>query len=1075
MARARERLHKLDKVLADSAVADGGTEAVLEVLARAGSVASGGGSGGHETAGIEAAYAARYIRALEAYDAAGRTYSSAVAFLGLLETAGRGKPRRRRDADLSTAGYASPAPAPRHAPHHAAHIPPCSPSGAPRLNSFLDDVYGCVWESVDDDDGESTGSASELVVEVEALRDAAAASMDSLSLLLDEDIPRFLLSAPWASTALSPWLRAHDLFAAALLADSMEDHTLVTFFLEQHEAKLASMTSRAAEALSMPASGIHSSPILTKLLDLDSPESRARRAPVGFFVREQYSYLLYSSAHSGRMREAISAGEAYLTFNPESDEIRGNLELLATVDAEDPAFQSDVSPDRVDRLALRLLGSGTELPHDSLAANQAMLGECREATDKLHDKLADVRSGLSGCRELVDSLYERASAAARVAAGCSSPGTDASCPPFAEPQPAADEIASGLSFSRFYSEYSLARKPVVIRGGAANMTTVPWDYAHLQSACGRAMVTPKLYRAHMDTWASLSSLDSMSLGEFIEALRNGSLVEGYRAPGLPYVFDASLTYMCPAMLDEFVVPKYVANDFLQRIPYTIDVPYRSSWPSLFVGPAGSGSGLHIDSFGSSFWMGLISGRKKWILYPHDTPRSALHFSSRRGTFEASPLMYLDPTATPLMREAHAQAVVVVQEAGDLMFIPGGTPHQVVNLDDVVGISMNFVDGGNLETSLQVLKDEAACGYADSERLYHALSDAGLLTVVPREAADLPWAAFKTFPLPEAIAGGPYEIGVDGRAVAGGEWSAASLPWRAHAGEHAPRVLTIDNAVDEAEADALLAFASWPGRKQFVENDPSVAIQRTFVSRTEARVSLLHRLMHRAAQVLGLNDDEWAGGEWWIQDRAADNVLHFHADCAEGREETTLSMHPLVSTVLYLTDVGGPTVVYNASVAPSGGDYDPFRLEPASPSSGAVVWPRLGRMLAFDGRLIHGVAHDDPPSSAKRVTLLINFWRHRPNVLGPAPWTWLVESSEASELAAADGLRPGVPNETEVTSWDAFDECVVTSNDPLLAAEFLMTGGGTSGVLSMRLPSSRARAGAHGRARLVGDGLAWLEA
>jgi Flp pilus assembly protein TadG len=45
------------------------------------------------------------------------------------------------------------------------------------------------------------------------------------------------------------------------------------------------------------------------------------------------------------------------------------------------------------------------------------------------------------------------------------------------------------------------------------------------------------------------------------------------------------------------------------------LPFVDSWPSLFVGPSGSRSGLHIDAFGSNFWMALLQGAKNWTLFP----------------------------------------------------------------------------------------------------------------------------------------------------------------------------------------------------------------------------------------------------------------------------------------------------------------------------------------------------------------------------------------------------------------------------------------------------------------------------
>ena len=39
--------------------------------------------------------------------------------------------------------------------------------------------------------------------------------------------------------------------------------------------------------------------------------------------------------------------------------------------------------------------------------------------------------------------------------------------------------------------------------------------------------------------------------------------------------------------------------------------YRDSWPSLFIAPSGLRSELHVDAFGSNFWMAIFEGAKKY--------------------------------------------------------------------------------------------------------------------------------------------------------------------------------------------------------------------------------------------------------------------------------------------------------------------------------------------------------------------------------------------------------------------------------------------------------------------------------
>ena len=77
---------------------------------------------------------------------------------------------------------------------------------------------------------------------------------------------------------------------------------------------------------------------------------------------------------------------------------------------------------------------------------------------------------------------------------------------------------------------------------------------------------------------------------------------------LRYLFDWSLPLHCPELAGQLTIPGYFANDFLQRTPP--GTLYKDSWPSLFVSPAGITSELHVDAFGSNFWMALFQGKKR---------------------------------------------------------------------------------------------------------------------------------------------------------------------------------------------------------------------------------------------------------------------------------------------------------------------------------------------------------------------------------------------------------------------------------------------------------------------------------
>eukprot|EP00729_Bicosta_minor_P008824 gene8824-18744_t len=53
------------------------------------------------------------------------------------------------------------------------------------------------------------------------------------------------------------------------------------------------------------------------------------------------------------------------------------------------------------------------------------------------------------------------------------------------------------------------------------------------------------------------------------------------------------------------------------------------------------------------------------------------------------------------------------EAGELLFVPHGCPHRVVNLEQSLAVSGNFVDESNLEAAVQALK---IAGLEDTDAL-----------------------------------------------------------------------------------------------------------------------------------------------------------------------------------------------------------------------------------------------------------------------------------------------------------------------------------------------------------------------
>ena len=130
-----------------------------------------------------------------------------------------------------------------------------------------------------------------------------------------------------------------------------------------------------------------------------------------------------------------------------------------------------------------------------------------------------------------------------------------------------------------------------------------------------------------------------------------------------------------------------------------------------------------------------------------------------------------------------------------------------------------------------------------------------------------------------------------------------------------------------------------------------------------------------------------GAEWWVQvvDGEGGNI-GFHYDKDEGMASIQRNMlHPLLSTVTYISSIGSPTVLLNQTTPHGNENY------PLIANSGLFVYPRRNRHLMFRGDLNHGVVGSlDVPEEcsdealeerprAYRITLAINWWDRSPMV------------------------------------------------------------------------------------------------
>ena len=280
--------------------------------------------------------------------------------------------------------------------------------------------------------------------------------------------------------------------------------------------------------------------------------------------------------------------------------------------------------------------------------------------------------------------------------------------------------------------------PVVLTLPPGAGPAEPWTLAHLRRTIGDKRPALRRRDAESIAWAGLEPTTPQAqttVAEFIDTL---DALAAEAEP--PYLFDLSLPQHCADALlrGGFRVPRYFANDLLQRLePGSL---YRDAWPSLFVGPAGSRCSVHVDTFGSHFWMLLFEGEKRWTIFPPDAaPLLRPSYAHGHDPIFGADVHGAAADDDELLRRAPRWEGVL--KAGECLFVPAGCPHAVANLTKTAAISSNFVLPDNLELARQELR-VAACACPEARRVAAQLDDPGFDAAADVGVGEVAWDAFK---------------------------------------------------------------------------------------------------------------------------------------------------------------------------------------------------------------------------------------------------------------------------------------------------------------------------------------------
>ncbi|KAJ3095383.1 hypothetical protein HDU97_007006, partial [Phlyctochytrium planicorne] len=289
---------------------------------------------------------------------------------------------------------------------------------------------------------------------------------------------------------------------------------------------------------------------------------------------------------------------------------------------------------------------------------------------------------------------------------------------------------SNLTVEDFIKEYSEPNKPVILTDVISSWPAFKtWTLDYLVRVCGDVDFRAEAVDLPLKAYASYSARCSQSGGSFEESPL--------------YLFDRHFATRT-VLSNDYTIPSYFSEDL-----FSVFGKERPDYRWLILGPPRSGSTFHIDPNQTNAWNAVIRGSKKWIMFPPEIPPPGV-YPNEDGSEVTSPVSLAEWFLNHYdeMKSSPVKPIECICRAGELIYVPRGWWHAVMNLEETIAITQNFVSSQNLPQVLRFLAtkpdqisgfrcsgeggdDADACGAGVYERFVEALG-ASYMNIVEKE-------------------------------------------------------------------------------------------------------------------------------------------------------------------------------------------------------------------------------------------------------------------------------------------------------------------------------------------------------
>lgn len=299
-----------------------------------------------------------------------------------------------------------------------------------------------------------------------------------------------------------------------------------------------------------------------------------------------------------------------------------------------------------------------------------------------------------------------------------------------------------FDYTSFVEECVTPRVVCVLRGwtnldlnGRGEMMRHSFSFEGLKSHCPDARVRLTSYDSNscVSEFQLVPQTTDTGLVEVIDDVQR---LHSSPLESTAVVFDATSTTLCLPILMNYTVPFMAANDYSHRVVGGICdwldnstqagkrdcvaelalmfrllgtergvntedhiAPPFIDYPSMFVQHENSRCGEHVDPLQSSFVQVLHEGQKRWTVYIENGACYNVGTSrvtcATSGAWNQFLLEDINPSFIAQMSAHPSEAPIkqtFVSVKGDLVFIPPGSKHSVLNQRAALATSINWLDG-----------------------------------------------------------------------------------------------------------------------------------------------------------------------------------------------------------------------------------------------------------------------------------------------------------------------------------------------------------------------------------------------